>query len=179
MARKENQRQKKQHYFPLRNPDNPYAIKLIPLDSEEQHREIYRNINRKRKQEQRAGRCFSTKKDLWMCSADCDVCPFHKDDGHLSLDMVSENSNGDGSSLLDYLQDATNLEEEIETAELETAVWFVISALPQEDRDIIQLYIAGLTEREIAEKVGCSQKKVNYRKKAIFQILIERLQDWF
>lgn len=168
----------KKYYFPLRNPDNPYDVTLIPLENEKQYREINRIINRKRKREQRAGRCICKKKNLWMCSADCDVCPFHTSEGHLSLDMGSENADGDTSSLLDYLQDEYDFTEEIENEELEKAMHLAIHDLSSEDQDIISLYMEGLSERDIAHKIGCSQKKVNYRKKAIFQILVDKLQGW-
>jgi hypothetical protein len=77
---------KKQRYYPLRKPDDPYSVDLIPV-SEEIYQELNLSINRIRKQEQRAGRCFCPKHLLWKCAADCDVCPYHKKGEFLSLNL--------------------------------------------------------------------------------------------
>ena len=59
------------------------------------------------------------------------------------------------------------------------ALWHHIGELSKENQTIITMFSEGASEREIAEAVGMSQKGVNKRKKAIFEVLKYNLQDFF
>ena len=104
---------KKQRYYPLRRPDDPYSVDIIPV-SEEIYQELNQSINRIRKQEQRAGRCFCPKHLFWKCAADCDVCPYHKKGEFLSLDVEVADESKDKSMLIDLIADESDLSEELE-----------------------------------------------------------------
>ena len=160
---------KKQRYYPLRKPDDPYSVDLIPV-SEEIYQELNLSINRIRKQEQRAGRCFCPKHLLWKCAADCDVCP-------LNMEVADENK--DMSTLIDLIADESDLSEKLEEKEFKEAIKAAIQSLSPRDREITRLFMDGLSERAIASEIGCPRKTVNYRKSVIFKTLLEKLSDWF
>jgi len=175
----ENQSQStKQRYFPVRRPDDPHSVDLIPI-TEEQYQKVNRIINRKRKQEQRSSRCFSPRELLWKCSADCDVCPYHKNNECLSLDNIFKTEDDFPSSLLEILADETDIADEFEQKELKEAIHLALQDLSPRDQKIAELFMKGLSERAIAAEVGCSQKTVNLRKSAIFKILLKKLEGWF
>lgn len=169
---------KKQRYYPLRRPDDPYSVDLIPV-SGEIYQELNRSINRIRKQEQRAGRCFCPKHLFWKCAADCDVCPYHKKKEFLSLDVLVADENKDMSTLIDLITDESDLSEKLEEKEFKEAVQDAIESLPPRDQEIARLFIEGLSERAIESKIDCPRKTVNYRKSVIFKTLLEKLSDWF
>jgi len=179
MSNHDNQSQpEKKRYFPVRRPDDPYSVDLIPI-TEEQYQEVNRIINRKRKQEQRSGRCFSPRELLWKCSADCDVCPYHKNNKCLSLDNIFKTEDDFPSSLLEILADETDIADEFEQKELKEAIHLALQDLSPRDQKIAELFMEGLSERAIASKVGCPRKTVNYRKSIIFKILLKKLEGWF
>lgn len=169
---------KKQRYYPLRRPDDPYSVDLIPV-SEEIYQELNQSINRIRKQEQRACRCFCPKHLFWKCAADCDVCPYHKKGEFLSLDVLVADENKDMSTLIDLIADESDLSEELEEKAFKEAIHAAIQSLSPRDREIARLFMDGLSERAIASKIDCPRKTVNYRKSVIFKTLLEKLSDWF
>lgn len=169
---------KKQRYYPLRRPDDPYSVDLIPV-SEEIHQKLNQSINRIRKQEQRACRCFCPKHLFWKCAADCDVCPYHKKGEFLSLDVLVADENKDMSTLIDLIADESDLSEELEEKAFKEAIHAAIQSLSPRDREIARLFMDGLSERAIASKIDCPRKTVNYRKSVIFKTLLEKLSDWF
>jgi DNA-directed RNA polymerase specialized sigma24 family protein len=169
---------KKQRYYPLRKPDDPYSVDLIPV-SEEIYQELNLSINRIRKQEQRAGRCFCPKHLFWKCAADCDVCPYHKKGEFLSLEVEVADENKDMSTLIDLIADESDLSEKLEEKEFKEAIKAAIQSLSPRDREITRLFMDGLSERAIASKIDCPRKKVNYRKSVIFKTLLEKLSEWF
>lgn len=176
MKKFENQSNEKPRYYPLRNPDNPYDVDLIPL-TEEEYRNLYRNIWRIRKKEQRAGRCHCNKKNLWMCAADCDVCPYHTPDT-LSLDAPMGSEDDESITLADLLADPHDLTKQIENEDSHETLYSAISELEPRDRQITHLFMEGRSERAIAELVGCSQKTVSNRKKAVFAVLFDKLKHF-
>ena len=179
MKNLDNQKQsKKQRYYPLRRPDDPYSVDLIPV-SEKIYQELTRSINRIRKQEQRAGRCFCPKHLFWKCAADCDVCPYHKKSEFLSLDVEVADENKDISTLIHLIADESDLFEELEEKEFKEAVQSAIQSLSPRDREITRLFMDGLSERAIASEIDCPRKNVNYRKLVIFKTLLQKISDWF
>ena len=54
-----------------------------------------------------------------------------------------------------------------------------LGELCNEDQTIIKMFSNGASEREIAAKVNLSQKGVNKRKKALFELLKNYLKDFF
>ena len=175
MKKHDNQKSRK-YYYPLRRENDPDSVDLVPV-TEEQYRELTRCINRKRKREQRAGRCLCPKQYFWKCDADCDNCQYHKSD-LISLDQILNDCAGFGNSLLDYLADDSCLAETVEERALSEALHLLLDNLSEEEQEIIRLFSEDNSEREIANKIGCSQKTVNNRKKAIFSMLLKHLKAW-
>jgi DNA-directed RNA polymerase specialized sigma24 family protein len=175
MKKHDNQKPKK-YYYPLRRENDRNSVDLVPV-TEEQYEELTKLINRKRKREQRAGRCLCPKQYFWKCDADCDNCQYYKSDW-ISLDQALNGFAGLGSILLDFLADDSCLAETIEKRALSETLELLLDSFSKEEQEIIRLFSEGHSEREIADKVGCSQKTVNNKKRAIFSMLLENLKDW-
>ena len=90
-----------QRYFPLRDPENPFKVALTPI-TEEQYRALYPDIWATQKREQYHGRCMCTKRYLWKCDGQCDLCEYHAPDT-TSLDEPLPDGNG---TLGDYIPDS-------------------------------------------------------------------------
>ena len=104
-------------------------------------RDRNQSINRIRKQEQRAGRCFCPKHLFWKCAADCDVCPYHKKGEFLSLDVEIADENRVFSTLIDLIADESDLSEELEEKAFKEAVQAAIQSLSPRDREITRLFM--------------------------------------
>lgn len=73
MAIKDNQSKKR--YYPLRDVKNPDKVSLVEI-TESQYRALYPEIWATQKREQHHHRCMCTRKYLWKCDANCDLCEF-------------------------------------------------------------------------------------------------------
>lgn len=87
MAIKDNQ--SKKHYYPLRDAINPYKVTLVEI-TEAQYRALYPEIWATQKREQHHHRCMCTRKYLWKCDGNCDLCEYHAIGDMLSLDVPTE-----------------------------------------------------------------------------------------
>lgn len=74
MAIKDNQSKKR--YYPLRDAINPYKVTLIEI-TETQYRALYPEIWATQKREQHHHRCMCTRKYIWKCDGNCDLCEYH------------------------------------------------------------------------------------------------------
>ncbi|WP_286081330.1 sigma-70 family RNA polymerase sigma factor [Parablautia intestinalis] len=57
----------------------PFKVTLTPI-TEEQYRALYPDIWATQKREQYHGRCMCTKRYLWKCDGQCDLCEYHAPD---------------------------------------------------------------------------------------------------
>ncbi|MGF3066973.1 hypothetical protein [Facklamia sp. P12950] len=90
----------------------------------------------------------------------------------LSLDQINECSNFDATSLDDPVAEA-------EASLLYEAFDEVLNDFSERNKLIMSLLLIDeLTEREVAEIVGCSQKTVNNIKWKLLPIIQEALKDW-
>ena len=105
------------------------------------------------------------------CTADCRQCDRQRIGTVLSLDKFAE----DGFDIADPTDFAQLIEDEMITEALHK----VLTELAPLDRQIIDLFSAGKSERDIAAVVGMSQKGINRRKARIFADLRERLKSFF
>lgn len=90
MAIKDNQSKKR--YYPLRDVKNPDKVSLVEI-TESQYRALYPEIWATQKREQHHHRCMCTRKYLWKCDANCDLCEYHATGDTLSLDVSTEDGN--------------------------------------------------------------------------------------
>ena len=134
-----------QRYFPLRDPENPFKVALTPI-TEEQYRALYPDIWATQKREQYHGRCMCTKRYLWKCDGQCDLCEYHAPDT-TSLDEPLPDSR---PSIEDIIADRDLLKHLIARfRELD----------PDADR-IIQMRLNNpkISDRKIAETLGRPQR---------------------
>ncbi|GAB7231283.1 sigma-70 family RNA polymerase sigma factor [Facklamia hominis] len=90
----------------------------------------------------------------------------------LSLDQINGSTNFDATSLDDPVVEA-------EASLLYEAFDAVLDEFSERDKLIMSLLLIDeLTEREVAEIVGCSQKTVNNTKRKLLPIIQEALKDW-
>lgn len=90
----------------------------------------------------------------------------------LSLDRICEETNFEATT-------QQNVEEAAEYHLLYEAFEEVLDDFSERNKMIMtHLLIDEMTEREVAEIVGCSQKTVNNTKKKLLPIIQEALKDW-
>lgn len=90
----------------------------------------------------------------------------------LSLDRISEDINFEASA-------RENVEEAAEAHLLYMAFEEVLNDFSERNKLIMSLlFIEELTEREVAEIVGCAQKTVNNTKRKLLPIIQEAMKDW-
>lgn len=147
--------QSKKRYFPLRDAINPHKVTLVEI-TETQYRALYPEIWATQKREQHHHRCMCTRKYLWKCDGNCDLCEYHAAGDMLSLDIPTEDGNANmydtipatAPTMEDVLSDAMLLEQLITRfRELD----------PDADR-IIELLGDELSDRKIAEQLDRKQR---------------------
>ena len=153
MAIKDNQSKKR--YFPLRDAINPYKVTLVEI-TETQYRALYPEIWATQKREQHHHRCMCTRKYLWKCDGNCDLCEYHAAGDMLSLDVPTEDGN---ANMYDIIPDSAPTMEDVlsDAMLLEQLIARFRELDPDADR-IIELLMDELSDRKIAEKLGRKQR---------------------
>ncbi len=155
MAIKDNQSKKR--YYPLRDASNPYKVSLVEI-TEAQYRALYPEIWVTQKREQHHHRCMCTKKYLWKCDANCDLCEYHAAGDMLSLDVPTEDGN---ANLYDTIPDtAPTMEDVLSDAMLLEQLIARFRELDPDADTIIQCWLDDykISDRAIAEKLGRPQR---------------------
>jgi hypothetical protein len=145
-----------QRYFPLRDPENPFKVALTPI-TEEQYRSLYPDIWATQKREQYHGRCMCTKRYLWKCDGQCDLCEYHAPDT-TSLDEPLPDGNG---TLGDYIPDSRpSIEDIIADRDLLKHLIARFRELDPDADRIIQMRLNNpkISDRKIAETLGRPQR---------------------
>lgn len=153
MAIKDNQSKKR--YFPLRDSSNPYKVTLVEI-TETQYRTLYPEIWATQKREQHHHRCMCTRRYLWKCDGDCDLCEYHAAGDMLSLDVPTEDGN---ANMYDTIPDTAPTMEDVlsDAMLLEQLIARFRELDPDADR-IIELSRDELSDRKIAEHLGRPQR---------------------
>lgn len=71
-----------------------------------------------------------------------------------------------------------NIEKHVEHRELMTALHKAIDDLEEMDQEIVTMWANGFSEREIARRIGMSQRGAGYRRKKLIKKLAEALKDF-
>lgn len=161
MAKKDNKR-----YYPLRNPENTYEVTLVPI-SEEQYRALYPEIWRTQDRAKRNKTCMCTRKYLWKCDGQCDLCEYHVNN-NLSLDKPLPD--GDGC-VGDYFEStAPSMESILEDRDLLERLIARFRELDPEADLIIQMRLDNpkLSDRKLAEALGRKQRTFADQMKRIY-----------
>ena len=151
MTNNENKR-----FYPLRDSENPSKVTLVPI-TEEQYRSLYPDIRATQKREQYHGRCMYTKRYLWKCDGQCDLCEYHAHDT-VSLDEPLPDGNG---TLGDYIPDSNpSMENIIADRELLNRLIARFRELDPDADRIIQMRLNNpkISDRKIAETLGRPQR---------------------
>ena len=135
--------------------------------TEEVYREYMRPIWTAHKRQEREKRCQG--KSGNRCMNDCSACIKDYTGRPLSLEQCVE----DGFDVADSI----DIGEVVANKLLHEALHTALDQLEPKNRQIAELFAAGFSEREIAAKVGLSQKGINGRKQKIFAELREYLKD--
>ena len=142
--------------------------KQIPV-TKEVYRAYKRPLWAEHRRKEREKRCRDANGN--RCAGECSQCDKQRTGSVLSLDKLTE----DGFDIADPTDFIVLIEDEQVVAALYTA----LDKLGPLDRQIVDLFNAGKSEREIAAVVGMSQKGVNKRKARIFAELREQLKAFF
>jgi len=178
MAKKENQRQQKQRYFPMRDCDNPRKITLIPI-SEEVYRGIYPEIWRVQKQARSHGQCICPTKLLWKCDGHCGLCQYATPGKFCSLDEPMDTHDGERVPLLDIIPDDNALG----TDELATNKVIFEQLLKSANELMSQstligtLKLNGANEEAIADKIGMPRNTMRDKIKRVKKILMKEFSE--
>ena len=150
-----NDNQSKKRYYPLRNAINPYKVTLVEI-TEAQYRALYPEIWATQKREQHHHRCMCTRKYLWKCDGNCDLCEYHAAGDMLSLDVPTEDGN---ANLYDTIPDTAPTMEDVlsDAMLLEQLIARFRELDPDADR-IIELLGDELSDRKIAEQLCRKQR---------------------
>ena len=148
-------KQCKRRYYPLRDVKNPGKISLVEI-TEALYRALYPEIWATQKREQHHHRCMCTRKYLWKCDANCDLCEYHVAGDMLSLDVPTEDSN---ANMYDTIPDSAPTIEDVlsDAMLLEQLIARFRELDPDADR-IIELLKNELSDRKIAEQLGRPQR---------------------
>lgn len=150
------------------------ATRYIEIDGEKipVTEDIYRAYKRplwtEHKRREREKRCRDA--NGYRCTKDCSQCEKQRTGSVLSLDKLTE----DGIDIAD----PTDFAQVIEASLIMEALRDAVDKLDPLDRQIIELFCIGKSERDIAAVVGLSQKGVNKRKARIFAELRGHLKDF-
>lgn len=151
----------------------------IPV-TEEVYREYYREIWATRKRAQEHRQCMCPKDKHWLCDGDCLICPFHAPGDNLSLDLTYQNSDGEAFSMLDKLADPAESIEDVVTDQIVLDMLFQrLAEIMPEARHIGDLRMAGLSDAEIADKIGIPRTTFLSRLKKAKELLQREYPDLF
>lgn len=145
------------------------------VESKEVYDEYMRSVWREEKTLEREDRCMVSngKGKIVRCTGNCASCEHRNENSMLSIETAEENG---GLNIEDKNARPDAI---IEDAELLKALWERIDELCDEDQTILKMFSNGASEREISAAVNLSQKGVNKRKKALFELLKNYLKDFF
>jgi hypothetical protein len=153
MSKEANQIKKR--YYPLRDVKNPDKVSLVEI-TEAQYRALYPEIWATQKREQHHHRCMCTRKYLWKCDGNCDLCEYHAAGDILSLDVPTEDGN---ANLYDTIPDtAPTMEDVLSDAMLLEQLIARFRELDLDADRIIELLRYELSDRKIAEQLGRKQR---------------------
>lgn len=149
------EKQSKKRYYPLRGSENPRKVTLVEI-TEDQYRALYPEIWATQKREQYHHRCMCTKKFLWKCDGNCDLCEYHAAGDMLSLDFSTEDGN---ANIYDTIPDtAPTMEDVISDAILLEQLIARLRELDQDADRIIEMLGNDMSDRAIAEQLGRKQR---------------------
>ena len=153
MSKEANQIKKR--YYTLRDVKNPDKVSLVEI-TEAQYRALYPEIWATQKREQHHHRCMCTRKYLWKCDGNCDLCEYHAAGDILSLDVPTEDGN---ANLYDTIPDtAPTMEDVLSDAMLLEQLIARFRELDLDADRIIELLRYELSDRKIAEQLGRKQR---------------------
>jgi RNA polymerase sigma factor (sigma-70 family) len=158
------QKAAKSYYLPIDGQEIPVT--------EEVYRAYWQPVWAERKRQEREKRCLISdgKGKTKRCMEDCSKCTRQRNGSVLSLDKFVE----DGCEIPDFFDIDEFVAERLLLEELAVA----LNELDPLNKRIAELYGEGLSERQIADKVGLSQKTINNRKANIFNQLRQRLKNY-
>lgn len=145
-----------------------------------QYYAYYRDIWATRKHAQEHHQCMCPKNKHWLCDGDCLICPFHAPGDSLSLDLTYQNSEGEEFSMLDKLADPTASIEDVVTDQIVLDMLFQrLAEIMPEARPIGDLRMAGMSDAEIADKIGIPRTTFLSRLKKAKELLQREYPDLF
>ena len=148
--------------------------------TQEQYHAYYRDIWAARKRAQKHRQCMCPKSKLWLCEGDCLICKFRAPGDCLSLDFTFENENGEEYSLLGQLADQSVSIDDVVTDQIMLDILFQrLGEIMPEARDIGDLRLAGLSDAQIANKIGIPRTTFLYRLKKTKELLQNEYPDLF
>ena len=148
--------------------------------TQEQYHTYFRSIWAARKRAQKHRQCMCPKSKLWLCDGDCLICRFRAPGDSLSLNLTFENEDGEEYSLLGKLTDQSVSIDDVVTDQIMLDILFQrLGEIMPEARSIGDLRLAGLSDAQIADKIGVPRTTFLYRLKKAKELLQNEFPDLF
>ena len=124
--------------------------------------------------------CRCPKSKWWLCDKDCWICAFHCSDEFTSLDApINDNTDSDDITLCDTIaDDSPSIESIIYDQELLNRLFEALNSIDPDRGCICKLWANGMSERDIADRLGKPHTTINYQKKKAFEELREILKNF-
>jgi len=169
-----NPSNEKTYLYPMRDPENPSKITLVPID-EKVYRELYPEIWRTWKHRHYHGLCSCPTKLNWKCDGICDMCPYRKQ-ATISLDEPLPDDEG---CLGDMIPSSEPTVEDIiaDHSLLESLMTRLRELDPDADQIVKLRYEhPEMSEKKIAETLGRLQRTFAYQTKR-YQSELKKLME--
>ena len=127
------------------------------------------------KRKERSSRCQvpNGKGGVKRCDKDCKECPYFRNGKSISIDDLYEKYE------MELADKSASIIETMVEEERNKALWDAIAKLDPTDQKIMKLFSEGFSERDIADALGMPRTTISYRKKISFDILREKLKDYY
>ena len=151
--------------------------KRVPVTKEE-FDTYYKDVDVFRRKQQRHGKCVCPQNNRLSCDMNCATCPYRCAGDERSLDFTGENEDGDVTSWSDSLAiDEPLLEDIVATAVDMKTVLDRISTLMPEAIEIGKLRLEGLSDTEIAKRIGIPRTTFLSRLKALKATMLDEYPE--
>lgn len=139
----------------------------VPVTEKVFH-DYYREINTFRKNQQRHRMCVCPASKRLDCDMDCATCPFRRAGAFLSLNKTVEDEDGNEVEWGDLFEDpSARFDEVIADSEQLQQLLHRLSELMPEAIEVGNLRLQGLSDRQIAKRLGVLHTTLDYRMKKL------------
>ena len=127
------------------------------------------------KRNERSTRCQVSSENggVKRCDKNCSECPHFRNGRAVSIDELYERYE------MEIADQSQSIIDKMVEEERNAALWNAIAELEPTDQKIMKLFSEGMSERDISDVLNIPRTTISYRKKVSFDILREKLKDYY